>query len=92
MENYFNCLKELKPKQPVKGITVRSVYLDNVMLTYMEFEPGSIIPEHKHPQEQITLILKGGMEMTVGKTKKTVKEGDIISVPSNVIHSAQILD
>lgn len=92
MDDYFRSLKDLKPKEPVKGISVRSVYLDDVMLTYMEFKPGSVIPEHKHPHEQITLILEGGMDMTVGREKKTILKGDIVSVPANVVHSALVLD
>ena len=92
MDSYFHSLKDLKPKEPVKGISVRSVYLDNAMLIRMEFEPGSIMPEHNHPHEQITLILEGGMDMTVGGIRKIVLKGDVISVPANVAHSAQVLD
>ncbi len=69
MDHYFRSLKNLNHKEPVKGVSVRSVYLDDYMLTYMEFEPGSVIPEHKHPREQITLILEGGMDMTVEREK-----------------------
>ena len=40
MDDYFHSLKTIKTKEPVKGISIRSVYLDNVMLTHMEFEPA----------------------------------------------------
>lgn len=92
MDDYFRSLKDLKPKEPVKGISVSSAYLDDAMLTYMEFELGSVIPKHKHLHEQITLILERGMDMAVGGAKKTVIKGNIVSIPSNVVHSAQILD
>ncbi len=92
MNRYFRSLKDLKPKEPVKGIAVRSVYLENTMLTHMEFEPGSVIPEHKHPHEQITLILEGGMDMTVEGEKKTVLKGDMVSVPANVVHGARVMN
>ena len=92
MDDYFHSPKTIKTKEPVKGISIRSVYLDNVMLTHIEFEPGSIIPEHRHSNEQITLILEGKMDMAVGNEKKTVVKGDVIVIPANIEHSAKILD
>lgn len=92
MNNYFYSFKERKVKEPVKGIKVRSIFLDKTMMTYMEFEPNAIIPEHKHPHEQITMILEGKMDMIVGGKKKIVSKGDVVAVPANIPHSAQILD
>lgn len=92
MCNYFFSFKEQEFKEPIKGIKIRSVYLDKAMMTYMEFMPGSEIPEHKHPHEQITLILEGKMEMVVGEAKKLVTKGDVIAVPPNIMHSAKVLD
>jgi quercetin dioxygenase-like cupin family protein len=92
MNNYFYSFKERKAKEPLKGVKIRSVYLDNLMMTHMEFEPGSIIPEHKHSNEQITLILEGKIDMTVDKEKKTAFKGDVIVIPANTVHSAKILD
>lgn len=92
MNNYFYSFKEQKAKEPLKGIKIKSVYLENLMMTHMEFEPCSIIPEHKHSNEQITLILEGKMDMAVGGERKTVIKGDVIVIPANIEHSAKILD
>ncbi|MCL4322085.1 MAG: cupin domain-containing protein [Deltaproteobacteria bacterium] len=92
MDDYFHSLKDIKPKEPVKGISIRSVYLEKAMLTRMEFEPGSVIPEHRHPHEQITYILEGKMDMIVDGVEKTVSMGDAVTIPSNVLHSARIPD
>ena len=92
MDNYYSTFKDKEVKEPVKGIKVRSVFLDKTMMTYMEFESNSIIPEHKHPHEQITTILEGKMDMLVGGVRKVVSKGDVVAIPSNIPHSAQILD
>jgi len=92
MNNYFFSFKEQEFKEPIKGIKIRSVYLDKTMMTYMEFKPGSEIPEHKHPHEQITLILEGEMEIVVGGIKRMVVKGDVVVVPSNIMHSAKVFD
>lgn len=92
MNNYYYSFKDREVKEPVKGIKVRSVFLDKTMMTYMEFESNSIIPEHKHPHEQITTILEGKMEMMVGGVTKIVSKGDVVAVPANIPHSAKIQD
>lgn len=83
---------ELPTKEIVPGITLRSVYLDNNMMTFFDLEPGSAIPSHKHPHEQISYIAKGSLTMTVGGETRTMREGDIAVVPPNVEHSAQTGD
>ena len=56
----------------------------------MELEPGSLIPDHRHPEEVITMILEGEMEITVGKETKRVKPGDVFGVPPNTDHSGRV--
>lgn len=48
MDNYFYSFKDREVKEPMKGIKIRSVSLEKTMMTYMEFEPDTLIPEHKH--------------------------------------------
>jgi len=92
MDNYFYSFKNREAKELIKGIKIRSVFLEKTMKTYMEFELNTLFPEHNHPHEQITMILEGRMDMIVDGTKKTVIRGDVIAVPANVIHSAQVLE
>lgn len=54
----------------------------------MKFEPGSLLPDHRHPEEVVTMILEGEMEMTVGKETR-VKPGDAFWVPPNTDHSGR---
>ena len=88
---FFN-LSQLKIKQVLEGITVKSVSQDNTMLTFFEFEPFSIIPAHKHPNEQITYILEGKMEFTLEGNTKVLSAGEGVVIPSNIEHSAKVLD
>ncbi len=58
----FFDVKELPKKEIKKGIWLCSIFLENVMLTYVEFESNAEFPAHKHPHEQITFIIEGEME------------------------------
>jgi quercetin dioxygenase-like cupin family protein len=87
---FFN-VRELPKKKVSAGISVASVKLDNVMVTYFEFEQGKTIPLHSHPHEQITLILEGEMQFIMGAQTKRIGAGEGVTVPPQVSHSAVAL-
>ncbi|MDD5016128.1 MAG: cupin domain-containing protein [Atribacterota bacterium] len=85
--NFFK-VDELKAKEVMKGITVRSVANKNSMITFFEFSPNSIVSQHKHPHEQITVVTEGSLEMTIGGETKTLKVGEGVVIPPNLEHKA----
>jgi quercetin dioxygenase-like cupin family protein len=87
----FFRVADLPKTEMLKGIDRRAVYLDNAMLTFFDFEPDSIVPEHQHPHEQITLVLSGAMEFTLGDETQVIEAGEGVTIPSNVPHGARIL-
>lgn len=64
---------------------------DNIMMVEMHFEEGSIGALHSHPHEQITYVLEGEFEFTIGDQKKIVKKGDCLYKEPNVVHGAVAL-
>ncbi len=88
---FFN-VRELPGTEMLPGITRRAVYLDHVMLTFLDFAPGSIVPEHSHPHEQITYVVQGAMEFHLGEKTRVLRAGDGVCVPSGTLHKAVILD
>jgi unsaturated pyranuronate lyase len=55
-----------------------------------KYVPGAIFPSHSHESSQLTIVLKGTIEFSVGKDKLTVQAGETIYLPSNQPHGAQI--
>ncbi len=76
----------LKPNVP--GAKMWAVGLEKAMLTYFEMEPSTRFPEHSHEAEQITMILEGELIFAYEGRIVTLKSGEVIAIPSNVIHSA----
>jgi quercetin dioxygenase-like cupin family protein len=62
------------------------------MMTFFDFEPGSVVPEHSHPHEQITYVTRGAMEFRLGDEKRVLRAGDGVCCPPGAVHSALILD
>lgn len=88
---YFS-IRELPATPMLPGIERRAVWLSGVMLTFFTFEPRSVVPEHSHPHEQITLVTRGAMQFTFAGETRILHAGDGVSIPGNVPHSALVLE
>jgi quercetin dioxygenase-like cupin family protein len=88
----FFTVSELPGTDMLPGILRRAVYLDNVMITFFEFEPGSVVPEHDHPHEQISYVVQGAMEFRLGDETRVLRAGEGVCCPPGVPHGAVILD
>ena len=92
MTQYFVNKDDLNNSSKIEGVTIKSVYLNDVMVTYMDFEPFSKIPLHKHVHEQISHVLKGKVEMLINGEKKILYPGDFAVIPSGIEHEAVIFE
>jgi quercetin dioxygenase-like cupin family protein len=88
---YFS-IDKLRSTDMLPGIRRRAVWQEGVMLTFFTFEPGSVVPEHRHANEQITLVTRGAMRFTLDGETRTLRPGNGACIPPDVSHSAVILD
>lgn len=88
---YFT-IDDLDVTKMAAGVDRRAVYLDKLMLTFVDFEPGIDLPRHSHAHEQITLVLEGTLEFTLDEETKILSAGQGVTVASNMPHSARSLD
>jgi quercetin dioxygenase-like cupin family protein len=84
MENISN----IQPKEIVPGFFGRFVHGSQATLSLFEIKQGSSLPEHHHVHEQITFILEGTLEMTIGGQTYLLTPGTVHVIPSNTPHSA----
>ncbi|MCX7703449.1 MAG: cupin domain-containing protein [Planctomycetota bacterium] len=85
----FSHLNDVPSEEVTPGVRVRHIYLKNTLLSIIEYAPNASIPTHRHPHEQISLVLEGTVEETIGKEKKRLRKGGIASVRSDVLHSSK---
>ncbi|EGR1345305.1 cupin domain-containing protein [Vibrio parahaemolyticus] len=64
---------------------------DNMMSVEVHFEEGAIGAMHSHPHEQLTYVLSGEFEFTIGDEKKNVKTGDTMYKEPNIEHGCVCL-
>ena len=84
----MNLIKDINPKHLVPGITGYYAHGASMSFGYVELEKGSAVPMHQHIHEQITYIVKGELDMTIGGEFCPLKEGMYHVIPSNTPHSA----
>ena len=87
----FQTIKELPVKELYPGFDARLIHTDGLTVAHVEIAAGSVLPEHHHPQQQITTVIHGELEMTVGGQTVSCKAGTCVSIPSNIPHAAHAL-
>ena len=70
------------------GVTARAVNGKRMTLAVVDLEPGAVVPEHHHENEQLGFILQGTMVFTIGGERRDLVAGDTYEIPSNVPHDA----
>lgn len=81
-------INNIPGKQIIEGISGKYIHGDQTTFGIVEVKKGSLLPLHHHHHEQITFILEGELEMTIGGETMTLKPGNFHVIPSNVPHSA----
>lgn len=66
-------------------------YSDNMMSVEVYFDKGAVGALHSHSHEQITYVLSGEFEFTIGDETKVVKAGDALYKQPNIIHGCTCL-
>lgn len=56
----------LAAEEPFPGVQRRSFDSDGATVTQYRFDPRARFPLHRHPQEQITIVQRGDIRLTVG--------------------------
>lgn len=73
------------------GIKRRFVHSDDAMVAQITLPKGAIVPAHRHENEQFTYVLTGKLAFKFHDEQDeeiVVGPGEIIIIPSNVLHSA----
>lgn len=55
-----------------------------------EFEPGTSIPDHRHPFDEIRIVASGSLFFNVAGNQLLLRAGDRIDVPANTRHSKAV--
>lgn len=84
----FDRLDQVRPYRIWDGAVARAVRGERITFAVVDVEPNQDVPEHRHPNEQVGLVLRGSITMVVAGESRTLGVGDTYVIPGDVPHSA----
>jgi quercetin dioxygenase-like cupin family protein len=84
----FDSVDKVRPYKIWDGARARAVRGDRITFAVVDVDAGVAVPEHKHGNEQLGLVLKGEITMTVDGESRTLRVGDTYVIRGDVPHAA----
>jgi len=85
-------LLDLEAEAVNPGMRRRLLWGDRIMLSYLEFKKGTVVPVHEHENEQLTHCLSGLMRFTFPEGELLLHAGEILIIPGGVPHGAEMVE
>ncbi len=82
----FIHLEDIDERDMIPGFTARFVHSGFMTFSYWNTKAGFSLPEHSHPHEQVTNIIRGRFEIAVNGETKIIEPGDIVIIPPHASH------
>ena len=83
---------EIALEKITEMISQKIVAGEREMLAQIYLKRGALVPMHSHESEQMTYILQGALKVLVGGEEVTVREGEVLHIPSWIPHQAEALE
>jgi len=83
---------EIALEKITEMISQKIVTGEREMLAQIYLKRGALVPMHSHESEQMTYILQGALRVVVDGEEMTVREGEVLHIPSRVPHQAEALE
>ena len=83
---------EIALEKVTEMISRKLVTGEREMLSQIYLKKGALVPNHSHESEQMTYVLQGALKFLVGGEEITVREGEVLHIPSGIEHQAEALE
>ena len=83
---------EIALEKVTEMISRKIITGEREMVTQIYLKRGAIVPMHSHESEQMTYVLQGGLRFMIHGEEITVREGEVLHIPSWVPHQAEAID
>ncbi len=84
--SHFQEIGEIVPLQIWNGLVGWAVTGEEAALAAIEIEPGAVVPEHQHPNEQTGILLKGSLTFRIGDERRELRPGAMWVIPGSTPH------
>jgi quercetin dioxygenase-like cupin family protein len=82
----FTTADDIAPLMLMEGLSARAVNGEHITFAVIELEPRLQMPEHRHPNEQVGVVIRGEFTFTIGGETRLRRKGDMWVIPEGVPH------
>jgi quercetin dioxygenase-like cupin family protein len=83
-------LAALASKHVWDGVTARIVQGERITMAIVELEPDGVVPQHRHDNEQIGMVIQGSVAFTVGEEARQLGPGGTWRILGGVPHEVRV--
>ncbi len=70
----------------------RMIHSGGITVARMRLERGAVVPEHKHHNEQISMVESGSLKFNIAGREQLVRAGETLMIAPHEPHSVQVLE
>lgn len=85
---FYSDLSSISPRTVFPGYHGKFIHSETMTMAYWNVDAGAAVPEHSHHHEQVVNVLEGELELFVDGVSKILIPGEVVVIPSNVMHAA----
>jgi quercetin dioxygenase-like cupin family protein len=86
----FDEIASIAPQEIWEGVLARPVHGDNVTLALIELAPNSHVPDHRHVNEQVGVLVRGSFRLRIGEETREIEPGGAWRIPAGAPHEAHV--
>src|SRR6266581_5985551 len=83
---------EIALEKVTEMVSRKIVTGEREMLAQVYLKRGCLVPMHSHASEQMTYVLQGALRFLIGGEEITVREGEVLHIPSFLEHQAEAIE
>lgn len=88
MNPQFVVFGDVMPFSLTAGVEGRPLFGEGAMINVIEFAPGATVALHRHPHEQLGIVLRGMQALVVDDVARELGPMEGYVLPGDVEHSA----
>lgn len=73
-----------------EGVTVRVVRGERMTMAIAELAPGTMVPQHQHPHEQLGVVLQGSARFVAAGEETNLTAGGTYRLLADIPHSVEV--
>ena len=83
---------EIALEKVTEMVSRKLVTGEREMIAQIYLKRGCLVPMHSHASEQMTYVLQGSLRFLIAGEEITVREGEVLHIPSHLEHQAEALE